>query len=113
MRGASFKNAQFGHANMSGVNAGALMFGGGSTTRRFSPCNFEGAKLRYVNLTNAQLKNAVFKGADLSYADLTGSDLRDIDFTDTIMKNTILENAQIEGADFPKSGNPIFKIPSD
>ena len=110
LRGSSFKKANFGHAKLKGVNGSALMFGAGDATRRFSPCNFEGAKLRYTDLSGAQLKNAVFKDADLCYADLSGADLRDADFTDAKMTGTILEGAETEGAKIPVSTKPVFKM---
>lgn len=113
IRGSSFKNALFSHANMQKTNANALLFGAGDGTKRFSPCDFEGAKFRYTDLKKAQLKNAIFKNADLSYADLSGADLRDADFTGAIMKDAVLEGALMDGAKFDENNSkPVFRIPA-
>lgn len=113
MRGASFKGANFSHAKLCSINANALMFGvsSGQDAKRFSPCDFEGAKFRYADLKGGQFKNANFKGADLSHADFTGCDLREADFTGAIMVNTNTEGANLEGAIIDSGKTRIFKIP--
>ena len=86
------------------------MFGTGGNSR-FNPCVFEGANLRYVDLSGAKLKDAVFKGADLSFANLTGADLRGADFRGAKMEVTILEDARTDGTIFDRDDSrPVFKI---
>ncbi|MCD8494015.1 MAG: pentapeptide repeat-containing protein [Alphaproteobacteria bacterium] len=110
MRGSSFAGANFSHAKMHGTDCSALMFGGGSGTKRFNPCNFKGAVLRYTDLTGSKLKGANFQGADLSYADLTGADLREADFTGANLGRAKLDDALTEGALFDKVQKPVFQI---
>ncbi|MCD8526385.1 MAG: pentapeptide repeat-containing protein [Alphaproteobacteria bacterium] len=110
MRGSSFAGANFSHAKMHNTDCSALMFGGGSGTKRFNPCNFKGAILRYTDLTAAKLKGANFQGADLSYADLTGADLREADFTGANLSRTKLDDAIIADTIFDKTEKPVFQI---
>jgi uncharacterized protein YjbI with pentapeptide repeats len=109
-RGSSFIGANLSHSKMKNIEASPLMFGGEGSGKRFSPCNFENAKLRYADLSGARLKSAVFKGADLSYACLAGADLREADFTGANMTGVILDDAQTEGATIPKSDKPVFRL---
>src|SRR5690606_33176361 len=110
LRGSSFKGCNFSHAQLRGANCGSLLFGEGSSTRRFSPCDFEGAKFRYSDLSKTQFKSASFRNADLSYANLSGCDLRSADFTGAILKKTNLDNCETEGAIFDKGNNPVFRL---
>lgn len=97
LRGSYLKGCNFSHTILRGMNGMPLLFGEGATTRRFSPCIFDGAVLRYADLSGTLLKNASFKGADLSYASFVGADLRDADFSGALMQDTILEGAQMDG----------------
>jgi uncharacterized protein YjbI with pentapeptide repeats len=112
-RGSSFKGANLSHAKLKGINGSPLMFGNTASAKRFSPCDFEGAKIRYAILTNAQLKSAVFINADLSFTDLSGADLRGADFTGAEMQGAILEGAQMEDAVGLNTGKRVFTIPKD
>lgn len=111
LRGSSFKGVRFAHANVRGTNFEPLMFGGGDATRRFSPCNFEGASLAYADFSKCKMRMVNFKGADLTNTDLRGADLRECDFTDAVMDGTLLDDALTEGATFPaaKTGS-AFKM---
>ena len=112
-RGSSFIGANLSHSVMKNIEASPLMFGGEGGGKRFSPCNFENAKLRYTDLSGAQLKSAVFKGADLSYADLSGANLSGVDFTDANMTGVNLDGADTEGATIPQPDKPVFQMKKD
>lgn len=108
LRGSSFKKARFNHAKMINANFEPLMFGGGGS-KRFNPCNFEGASLTYSDMTGAKLRMANFKNADLTGANLRGADLREADFTGAKMEGAVLDDANTEGAILPKTG-AVFTI---
>lgn len=110
MRGSSFMGANLSHARMRSADCSALLFGGGGGLKRFNPCNFKGATLRYTDLSGSKLKGANFQGADLSYADLTNADLREADFTGAQMARVKLDGAVTEGAIFDKKGKPVFQL---
>lgn len=112
LRGSSFKNVNLSHSKLQGVNGSPLMFGSSGQTRRFSPCDFTGAKFRYSDLSGAQLRSAVFIGADLSYTNLSNADLRDADFTGASIVGMNLEGALTEGAKFDRGGK-LFRIPTE
>ena len=113
LRGSSFIGGNFSHAKMCKIDGSPLMFGGSGAGKRFSPCNFEKAKLRYADLSGAQLKSGVFKGADLSYANLSGADLREADFTGANVTGVNFDGAQTEGANIPQPDKPVFKMKTD
>lgn len=110
MRGSSFAGANFSHAKMRGADCSALLFGGGSGTKRFNPCNFKNATLRYTDLSGSKLKGANFQGADLSYVDLTNADLREADFTGAQMARAKMDGALTEGTVFDKKEKPVFQL---
>ncbi len=113
LRGSSFKDTNFSHAVLKGANCAALMLGAGGT-QRFNPCDFSGARLKYIDFSGAQLKDAIFTGADLSYADLSEADLRGADFTGAVMDFTNFDKAQTEGAKFDRDeSRPVFQLPKD
>lgn len=111
LRGSTFRRAVLSHAVVKGANFEPLMFGGGDTTKRFSPCDFSNATLAYADFSSCKLRMAIFKGADLTNLNLSGADLRECDFTGAIMDGTILDDANLEGAILPaaKKGS-AFKL---
>ena len=113
LRGSSFIGANLSHANLKKADCSALMLGAGGI-KRFNPCIFEGAVLRYTKMEGGSYKNAIFKNADLSYADLNHCDLSGADFSGAIMHNTNLDDTITEGTTFDRDeNNPVFRIPSD
>jgi uncharacterized protein YjbI with pentapeptide repeats len=109
LRGSSFKNARFTHANLYKANFEPLMFGTGGS-KRFSPCDFEGASLSYANFSGCKLRMANFKNADLSGANFRGADLREADFTGAKMEGARLDDANIEGSSNISKTGSVFKL---
>ena len=111
LRGSSFIGGNFSHATLKNVDCSPLLFGTEGGSKRFSPCNFEGAIMRYADLSGAKMKSAVLKNVDLSYANLRGADLRGADLSDAILKGAKLDDAQLEDAILPLGDKPVFRIP--
>ena len=86
------------------------MFGGGQTTKRFNPCDFENASLSYADLSGCKLRSANFRGANLSYANFVGADLRDADFTGAKIDNTNFDGANMEDAVLEIKKGSVFKL---
>jgi len=65
-------------------------------------CDFSGAKLVEVDLTNTVLHFARFVGADLSRANLTRADLSNADLSDADLSGADLTEADFDGANLSR-----------
>ncbi len=108
LRASSLKGALLNRADMRNANLSFLSFTQKDGNERHTPCNLEGAWLRYTDLSGAQLRGAILRNADLSHADLTDCDLRGTDFRGADLTQTIFEHAQTDGALFD-AGSPQAK----
>jgi uncharacterized protein YjbI with pentapeptide repeats len=108
-RGSSMREVKMGHADLRNADFRALVFDAGDGSRRSSPCEMDGANLRYSNCAGGRFNGTNFRQADLSYCDLTGCDLSGCDFTGARLDGVIFEGATAKGAVIDANAPEVLK----
>jgi len=98
-RASSLKNARFSHADLRNADLNPLYFEAGGK-KQASPCDLEGANMRYANCAGAKMRQASFKYSDIAYADFSNCDMKGANFTGANIENANFTGADIEGAIF-------------
>lgn len=87
----SLKDAELGHANLSGAHLVKANLSGANLRL----ANLSGAYLEFADLSGADLYAANLSGADLKIADLSGADLRQANLSGATLFSTNLSGADL------------------